>query len=136
MYRMLRSFPSDFRYIKPPRRPEPPAVPPQLLKSDQTKAQGAEDQDLLWKVSRIAKEREQRIPGWSAFNAYISISDIPVATVLYMPFIRASPSDLSTIYTSLLQSLLKNLDRATFLLLLILPSTAKRNRLYGVNLRL
>ena len=58
---------------------------------------------MLWKVSRIAKEREQRIPGWSAFNAYISMSDIPVATVLYMPFIRASPSDLSTIYTSLLQ---------------------------------
>ena len=31
------------------------------------------------------------------------MSDIPLATVQYMPFIRASPSDLSTIYTSLLQ---------------------------------
>ncbi|KAK1904701.1 Beta-glucanase [Dissostichus eleginoides] len=90
------------RYIKPGRRSEPPAVLPQILKSDRTKAQAAEGQDLLWKVSRIMKE-EQRIPGWSAFNAYLSTSDIPLTTVQYMPFIRASPSDLSTIYTALLQ---------------------------------
>lgn len=31
------------------------------------------------------------------------MSDIPLATVQYMPFIRASPSDLSTIYTALLK---------------------------------
>lgn len=30
-------------------------------------------------------------------------SDIPLTTVQYMPFIRALPSDLSSIYTALLQ---------------------------------
>lgn len=71
--------------------------------SNQTKAEAAENKDFLWKVRRIVKEKEQRIPGWSAFSAYVSMSDIPVATVQYMPLKRASPSDLSTIYTSLLQ---------------------------------
>lgn len=94
---------SNFRYIKPARRPEPQAVLPQALKSDSTIAKEAKDQDLLWKVSRIMNEKEQRIPGWSAFNAYVSMSDIPLATVQYMPFIRVSPSDLSTIYTALLK---------------------------------
>ncbi|KAL7379980.1 hypothetical protein ABVT39_009485 [Epinephelus coioides] len=91
------------RYITPSRRPEPPAVEQQVIKSDSTKSQTAEGQDLLWKISRVMKEDKQRIPGWSAFNAYISTSGIPIATVQYMPFIRASPSDLSTIYTVLLK---------------------------------
>lgn len=53
---------SNFRYIKPARRPEPQAVLPQALKSDSTIAKAAKDQDLLWKVSRVMNEKEQRIP--------------------------------------------------------------------------
>jgi hypothetical protein len=64
----------------------------------------ANNADLTWLLSRCASEQgEQLIPAWSGFNSFTNETQLPVATVRYLPFIQASPSDVSTIYTALLQ---------------------------------
>lgn len=57
--------------------------------------------DLAWKISRIFEDIS--LPAWSGFNAMVSESEIPVAIVRYLPFIKAPPTDFSTVYTVLLQ---------------------------------
>ena len=42
-------------------------------------------------------------PAWSGFNALVSTKTVPVAKIRYLPFINASPSDMSTIFTNLLK---------------------------------
>ena len=63
----------------------------------------ATQKDLLYLLSRKSKEGDQHIPAWTGFNSVLTTKSIPVATIGYLPFIRASPSDLSTIYTILLK---------------------------------
>ena len=91
----------DYRYIKSTKRPEPPELPqPELLHANTTVSKAADDRDLVWKLARNVRENQQQVPAWSAFNVFTSDTACSVASVLYMPFIRESPSELSTIYTS------------------------------------
>ncbi len=96
-------FNCDYRYIKSTKRPEPPELAqPELLHTNTTISKAAEDRDLVWKLSRNVIENQQHVPAWSAFNAFTSDTACSVASVLYLPFIRESPSELSTIYTSMI----------------------------------
>ena len=40
---------------------------------------------------------------WSGFNALVSTKTVSVAKIRYLPFINASLSDMSTIFTTLLK---------------------------------
>ena len=93
------------RYSRPPVRPEPPAIhePSEILKGKTEVFIPAGKRDILWKLARMYKGEEQHVPSWSAFNAFITDKSPPVAAVRYMPFIRASPTDYSTIYTALIR---------------------------------
>ena len=97
-------FNSDYRSIKSTKRPEPPELPrPEVLHTNTTVSKAAEDRDLVWKLARNVIGNQQHVPAWSAFNAFTSDTACSVASVLYMPFIRESASDLSTIYTSMIR---------------------------------
>ena len=49
------------------------------------------------------RRRSFSIPSWTASNAFLSEQNLLVATTCYFPFIRATPTDLTTIYTILLR---------------------------------
>ena len=70
---------------------------------DSSELKATESKDLAWKVYRIASDEKQVVPSWTASNAFLSERNLPVATTCYLPFIRAPPTDLSTIYTILLR---------------------------------
>ena len=70
---------------------------------DSSEFKTAESSDLTWKVSRKTVDDHQRIPSWTASNGFLSEQNLPVATTCYLPFIRAPPADLTTIYTILLR---------------------------------
>lgn len=93
------------RYLRPPVRPEPQAIPApsQLLNAKSDISTTAGKRDTLWKLAWINKEEGQHVPSWSAFNAFITDKSLPVVTVRYMPFLRASPTDYYTIYTALIR---------------------------------
>ena len=48
-------------------------------------------------IAQLEPLEVSSIPAWSGFNA------LPVAKVRYLPFINASPSDMSNIVTTLLK---------------------------------
>ena len=94
------------RYNKPAKRPEPPAVNDMsFIRVDQENSElkAAESKDLAWKVCCITYDQKQSVPSWTACNAYILQRNLPVATTCYLPFIRAPPTDLCTIYSILLR---------------------------------
>ena len=70
---------------------------------DSSEFKTAESSDLAWKVSRKTVDDHQSIPSWTSSNAFLSEQNLPVATTCYLPFIRAPPTDLTTIYTILLR---------------------------------
>ena len=70
---------------------------------DSSEFKTAESNDLGWKLSRKTVDDHQSIPSWTASNAFLSEQNLPVATTCYLPFIRAPPMDLITIYTILLR---------------------------------
>ncbi len=76
-----------------------------------------ESSDLAWKVSRKAVDDHQSISSWTASNAFLSEQNLPVATTRYLPFIRAPPTDLTTICTILLRlvQIAEKLDQSHFL---------------------
>jgi hypothetical protein len=92
-----------FRYQKPTKRPEPPAYNEGHVTVYPVSARvtEVEKMDLLWKMSRMKKGDEQHVAAWAGFNSYLSKNEIPVAMIRYLPFLRAPPSDMSTIYTVL-----------------------------------
>ena len=53
------------------------------------------------------EDGKQIVPGWSAFNAYVSRDELPMrpSVVGYLPVIPASPNELSTVYLLLNRSL-------------------------------
>ena len=53
-------------------------------------------------VHQVADE-DLSIPARSGFNALVSTKTVPVAYIRYLPFINASPSGMSTIFTTLLK---------------------------------
>ena len=62
--------------------------------------------DELWKLLKSHKDSTnmlQLIPAWTGFISLASQSQLPVATVRYLPFLCAPPSDLSVIYTMLMR---------------------------------
>ena len=65
----------------------------------------AEKYDLLWKLGRFSRDNDadQKLPAWTGFNSILSVKDLPIATIRYMPFLRAPPSEMSTIYTILVR---------------------------------
>ena len=70
---------------------------------DSSEFKTTESSDLALKVSRKTLDDHQSIPSWTASNAFLSEQNLPVATTCYHPFIRAPPTDLTTIYTILLR---------------------------------
>lgn len=64
----------------------------------------ATQKDAIWILSRITRSGStQNILAWGGFNSIISQEDLSIATVRYMPFIWAPPSQMTTIYTALLK---------------------------------
>ena len=68
---------------------------------DSSEFKTAESSDLAWKVSRKTVDDHQSIPSSTSSNAFLPEQNLPVATTCYLPFIRAPPTDLTTIYTIL-----------------------------------
>ena len=86
------------RYTKPKQRPEPPPMQDAfLLEVDKAVIAKGKDKDLVWGLARFASKGTHTIPGWSGFNV------MTFATIRYLPFLHPPPTDLSTIYTTLLK---------------------------------
>ena len=127
-------FNSDYRSIKSTKRPEPPELPrPEVLHTNTTVSKAAEDRDLVWKLARNVIGNQQHVPAWSSFNAFTSDSACSVASVLYMPFIRESASDLSTIYTSMIRLVRLAAELGQHHILVTLIFIVKLNRSCGEN---
>lgn len=59
--------------------------------------------DYLWLISRQMhnNDTQQEFPLWTGFNSLVSNVDLPLATVRYLSFLSALPSDLKTTRTML-----------------------------------
>lgn len=93
------------RFNRPHSRPQPPSSSGLNLASE-TAERNSVAKDELWKLLRShtdSTDMQQIIPAWTGFNSLVSQSQLPVATVRYLPFLCASPSDLSVIYTMLMR---------------------------------
>ncbi len=88
-------------YRKPAKKPEP-AVSCQQGQFENDSSMVLK-KDLVWEVARACGGDDSPIPAWSGFNALVSTRTVPVTKIRYLPFINASPSDLSTIFTTLLR---------------------------------
>ena len=88
-----------------------------IVNRDSLEFKTVESSDLAWKVYRKTVNDNQSIPSWTASNAFLSEQNLPVATTCYLPFIRATPTDLTTIYTILLRlvHIAEKLDRSHIL---------------------
>lgn len=87
------------RYRKPH---EKPVLYPFDTKDSSSKAV---IKDFVLGMARqiCADKRFSRISAWSWFNALMYTRIVPTATIRYPPLLLLSPSDFSTIYTSLLK---------------------------------
>lgn len=93
-------------YKKPTQRPQPfRVVDRSIFDVSHERHQQAHLSDLVWKLSR-QRDENGMLPAWSGFNSLVTKADIPVATVRYLPFIHAPPTDFSTIHT-IIQKLVK-----------------------------
>ena len=97
-----------FVSFKPSQHPEPPGVQSLSDTDVQNTAASytdAKKEDLLWTLGHLHKAdgAQQMIPAWTGFNSTLSDRNLPRTTIRYMPFIRASPSDFSPIYTILIR---------------------------------
>jgi len=90
-------------YKKPTQRPQPLGIAEKSIfdvhVSGETHRQAVLC-DLVWKILRQT-DVNGVMPAWSGSNSLVTEADIPVATVSYLPFTHAPPSDFSTIYTIL-----------------------------------
>lgn len=87
-------------YRKPAKKPEPPVKYQPEKKVESTEVQ---KKDLVWELARVSGDDDSSIPAWSGFNALVSTRRVPMTKIRYLPFINALPSDLSTIFTTLLR---------------------------------
>ena len=97
---------SLYRFKKPSQRPEPEQVIEKTVTAvDRNSACyiTAANKDAIYLLCRYGKAADQNIPAWTGFNSVLSDKALPVTTIGYLPFIRASPSDPSTIYTVLIK---------------------------------
>ena len=96
--------PPVHRYANPNKKPEPQKATTAAvfeLKKDATNYVSSQVKDLIWLLTR--NRDTQSVPAWSGFNSLLTDMSVPVATIRYLPFIHAPPSDISTIYTTLLK---------------------------------
>ena len=93
------------RYPKPHRKTEPARVPSvSMLEVQKSESYSSSLlRDLIWELTKNVKHRSSSIPAWSGFNSMVSDASVPVATIRYLPFIHAPPSDFSTIFTTLIK---------------------------------
>jgi len=87
-------------YRKPGKKPEPVIT---RQTENVTNATSVPKNDLVWEMARVLGDDDSCVPAWSGFNALVSTKSVPAAKIRYLPFINASPSDLSTIFTTLLR---------------------------------
>ena len=87
-------------YRKPAKKPEPSITYQSENKTDFLMVL---IKDFIWEVARNSGDDNSSIPAWSGFNALVSTKTVPVAKIRYLPFINASLSDFSTIFTTLLR---------------------------------
>ena len=87
-------------YRKPANKPEPNVI---YQSEEDTDVSKVVMKDFVWEVARTYGDGKTSIPAWSGFNALVSDRIVPVAKIRYLPFIKASPSDFSTIFTTLLK---------------------------------
>ena len=59
--------------------------------------------DLFWQLTRMVMGEACSVPAWSGFNSVLCETNLPVATIRYLPFIHAPPSEFSTTFTTLLK---------------------------------
>lgn len=72
----------------------------------------AKQKDIAWSILRnrhVEPDRNngmgpQTVPGWSGFNAAVSMATPVPCVIGYCPVIEASPTELSTVYTILKRS--------------------------------
>ena len=97
--------PSLQRYAKPRSRPEPRGLDSsstlEVKKCDGYMRSAVTD--LVWQLTRMLLGEACSVPAWSGFNSVLSETFLPVATIRYLPFVHAPPSDFSTIFTTLLK---------------------------------
>ena len=88
-------------YRKPAKKPEPNVTYQVANKTDSNPK--IVMKNFIWEVARALGDEDSSIPAWIGFNALVSTKTVPVAKIRYLPFINASPSDMSTIFTTLLK---------------------------------
>ena len=59
--------------------------------------------DIAWNIARSRAQEVSNLPAWGGFNAAVCTKVVPTTRIRYLPFIHASPSDMATIFTSLLK---------------------------------
>ena len=94
---------SIIRYTKPHQRSEPTCSP---TTQSFDIVQGvlylcALVKDFIWALTHSTFGEQSYLPSWNGFNMLVCNKVSPVANIKYLPFIRAPPSDFSTIYTTL-----------------------------------
>ena len=97
--------PSLKRYVKPHSRPEPRGLDSSSVlevKKGDTYMRCVLT-DLFWQLTRMVMGEACSVPAWSGFNSVLCETNLPVATIRYLPFIHAPPSEFSTIFTTLLK---------------------------------
>jgi len=90
------------RYAKPHSRPVPRGLDSSSVlevKKGDTYMRSVLS-DLFWQLTRMVMGEACSVPAWSGFNSVLCETNLPVATIRYLPFIHAPPSEFSTIFTT------------------------------------
>lgn len=111
--------PSLKRYQKPHSRPEPRGLDSSSaleVKKGDTYMRSVST-DLFWHLTRMVMGEACSVLAWSGFNSVLCETNLPVATIRYLPFIHAPPSEFSTVFTTLLKlvAIADRLGNHTFL---------------------
>jgi hypothetical protein len=105
--RVLRNIPSELstigvsNYFKSSKCCPEFIEQDELLQYNEDIAKSPRLLDLTWLLSRFQGKGNgnQSVPGWSAFNEAMSISDTEQTSVGYLPIIPAPASDYDTVWT-------------------------------------
>jgi hypothetical protein len=85
---------------------DPPATLDDMQPAtDMERVDASDTLELLYNISRSRKLNhavDSSVPPWSAFHSSLTVNNpTTVSTISFNPMIMASPTDLSTIYTTL-----------------------------------
>lgn len=109
MFLLGRGLSHVLPYIKPSKRPQPPMSPQvkfEELKCDEPRSHKVlRLKDLLYSFGRcgvFCDDRAVSVPPWTVFQSKVKHDNLnSPATVLFNPIVMATPTDLSTVYTTL-----------------------------------